>query len=245
MTHFVALDADGIAIHGIGATEEEARADALALCGPMFASDGAQLTDADALATFTVRPATAALVALVQDSGGLVAYGTMPDGETLGTEEEAEGRARLLAIKAGCESNGVDICDLIRERHNCAVADMDAEGDVWVQGPMLGHWLTAAERHALADWIEAQGDPAPPAEAEEVSQDDLEAAAAMHDGIVGNLAHHDPSLVEMAACYHCGLRGRMDDVGIVEGFRPTYCRDCGEPISHDGFVAPDDEEEDA
>ena len=30
---------------------------------------------------------------------------------------------------------------LIREWLNCQTASVDADGDVWVEGPMVGHWL--------------------------------------------------------------------------------------------------------
>lgn len=41
---------------------------------------------------------------------------------------------------------------LIQEWLNCETASVDAEGDVWVEGPMVGHWLSAERRQAFIDW---------------------------------------------------------------------------------------------
>lgn len=39
---------------------------------------------------------------------------------------------------------------LIREWLNCETASVDADGDVWVEGPMTGHWL---KPERLADFM--------------------------------------------------------------------------------------------
>lgn len=41
----------------------------------------------------------------------------------------------------------------ICRRYNCAEADVDADGDVWIADQMTGHWLTGRELVALADWL--------------------------------------------------------------------------------------------
>lgn len=74
MTTYIATDADSIAIQGIGASEDEARREALREAGPLFDRDGNQLPEDEALATFRVYEATPALVAKVRDHGGAIAW---------------------------------------------------------------------------------------------------------------------------------------------------------------------------
>lgn len=45
---------------------------------------------------------------------------------------------------------------LIREWLNCTMASVDADGDVWVEGPMNGHWLSADRKAEYLDWREDQ-----------------------------------------------------------------------------------------
>lgn len=41
---------------------------------------------------------------------------------------------------------------LIREWLNCQTASVDADGDVWVEGPMVGHWLKPGALDDYLDW---------------------------------------------------------------------------------------------
>lgn len=41
---------------------------------------------------------------------------------------------------------------LIREWLNCQTASVDADGDVWVEGPMVGHWLKPDALDAYREW---------------------------------------------------------------------------------------------
>lgn len=45
---------------------------------------------------------------------------------------------------------------LIREWLNCDTASVDAEGDVWVEGPMAGHWLKPERLAEFVAWRTAQ-----------------------------------------------------------------------------------------
>lgn len=49
---------------------------------------------------------------------------------------------------------------LIREWLNCQTASVDADGDVWVEGPMVGHWLSPDKldefRAWRAEWLSAR-----------------------------------------------------------------------------------------
>ena len=49
-----------------------------------------------------------------------------------------------------------DICLAAENHRNCTFADVDADGDVWIEGPMLGHWMSDEELHTLAEWIERE-----------------------------------------------------------------------------------------
>lgn len=88
MTTYIATDADSIAIHAIGATEDEARANALRDCGPLFDAEGNDLPENEALARFSVREATPALIAQVEAEGGAIAWGALPDGTACTVAEE-------------------------------------------------------------------------------------------------------------------------------------------------------------
>lgn len=45
---------------------------------------------------------------------------------------------------------------LICQWLNCQEASVDADGDVWVSGPMAGHWLSADRKAEFVAWREAQ-----------------------------------------------------------------------------------------
>ena len=45
---------------------------------------------------------------------------------------------------------------LIREWLNCQTASVDADGDVWVEGPMVGHWLKPDRIEDYLAWRSAQ-----------------------------------------------------------------------------------------
>ena len=88
MTQIIATDRDNIAIHGLGATADEARRDALDNAGPLFDAEGNDLPEGEAMAQFVTRPATPALYARVKDHGGAIAWGSLPDGRACTREEE-------------------------------------------------------------------------------------------------------------------------------------------------------------
>lgn len=41
---------------------------------------------------------------------------------------------------------------LVRQWLNCETAEIDSEGDIWVDGPMAGHWLDDEKRLAYLAW---------------------------------------------------------------------------------------------
>ena len=47
---------------------------------------------------------------------------------------------------------------LIREWLNCQTASVDSDGDVWVEGPMVGHWLKPDKLDEYLDWRASQLD---------------------------------------------------------------------------------------
>lgn len=44
----------------------------------------------------------------------------------------------------------------IKEWLNCREVDIDADGDVWVADPMVGHWLRDERKLEYVAWREAQ-----------------------------------------------------------------------------------------
>jgi hypothetical protein len=45
---------------------------------------------------------------------------------------------------------------LIRQWLNCAVASVDTDGDVWIEGPMTGHWLSKERLSEYIKWRTAK-----------------------------------------------------------------------------------------
>lgn len=45
---------------------------------------------------------------------------------------------------------------LLQEWLNCTAVSVDADGDVWVEGPMVGHWLSADRKAEFATWRQAR-----------------------------------------------------------------------------------------
>ena len=45
----------------------------------------------------------------------------------------------------------------IQEWLNCQTADVDSEGDVWVEGPMRGHWLSPGAKVDFVNWRDSRG----------------------------------------------------------------------------------------
>lgn len=44
-------------------------------------------------------------------------------------------------ILAALEFGKAELIDGIRHIFNCREADVDNDGDIWIAGPMRGHWL--------------------------------------------------------------------------------------------------------
>jgi len=40
----------------------------------------------------------------------------------------------------------------IREWANCETAEVDSDGDVWIEGPQTGHWLSAEKKAEYVTW---------------------------------------------------------------------------------------------
>jgi DNA-binding transcriptional regulator YiaG len=59
-------------------------------------------------------------------------------------------------IKRIFRVNPDDIGEAAEYKYNCETAVVDASGDVWIEGPMRGHWLTDEDIHALAEYIEIE-----------------------------------------------------------------------------------------
>jgi len=50
-------------------------------------------------------------------------------------------------------NDGATRVDAVQIYYNCAEADVDKEGDVWIEGPMDGRWLTDRDKQNLIEWL--------------------------------------------------------------------------------------------
>ena len=62
-------------------------------------------------------------------------------------------KARIWAMMNSGVFHG-DLCDLVRERFNCAEVDITDEGAIWIAKPQAGHWLNDDAINEFADWAE-------------------------------------------------------------------------------------------
>ena len=85
ITHFIATDTDRTAIHGIGTTADKAVADAMAQCRDLT---GLVALDALYRAGLVTVPASAALVAEVEERGGCIVWAEI-DGVAVTVDEAA------------------------------------------------------------------------------------------------------------------------------------------------------------
>jgi hypothetical protein len=95
-TGYIIQDDDGMAIYGIGKTVDEAWEEVVDENAPFFDRRGEPISNEEAFETqFKVYPATAALMAQVEDEGGAISWVTnddiaMTDEEWEEMEEAAE-----------------------------------------------------------------------------------------------------------------------------------------------------------
>lgn len=87
---YMIQDKQGYAIHGIGATVDEAWAEVVANAGPFTNSAGDEITADEAFKDFKVYGATAALIAQVKDEGGAIAWDVIGGVACTRHESEAE-----------------------------------------------------------------------------------------------------------------------------------------------------------
>jgi hypothetical protein len=45
--------------------------------------------------------------------------------------------------------------EMVQEFFNCNVAEIDAQGDIWIAEPMTGHWLKPEEKEKLIAWAKS------------------------------------------------------------------------------------------
>jgi len=60
-----------------------------------------------------------------------------------------------ISYQQNLKDYGVTV-DQVRECFNCASAEIDSAGDIWIEGPQTGHWLKDAELAQLVEFIEAR-----------------------------------------------------------------------------------------
>lgn len=81
------------------------------------------------------------------------------DKSLLTPEERAASTGRLdpdwVADCGPNESCGNTLTDWICRAENCETAEVDRDGQVWIEGPMAGHWLSQADCDQLQRSIEA------------------------------------------------------------------------------------------
>ena len=57
-------------------------------------------------------------------------------------------------IKTAFAAVPAAVADAAIEKHNARTAEVDQKGDIWIEGPMRGHWMSDEELSELAEWIE-------------------------------------------------------------------------------------------
>lgn len=57
---------------------------------------------------------------------------------------------QILTIKA----NADDASSLVMEWANCAEAEIDDAGDIWISNPQRGHWLSEDDKATFVAWCE-------------------------------------------------------------------------------------------
>jgi hypothetical protein len=82
------------------------------------------------------------------------------DAERMAGHYEAVVREARIASAANfaremlLDADKADLIDAIKAHYNCAEADVDAEGNVWIANPQTGHWL---DDQGLIDLYKAVG----------------------------------------------------------------------------------------
>lgn len=149
-TGFICQDADGIAIHGIGETEDAAWAETVDGVGNFDDAHGNDITPEQAREAFAFYPATAALLAEVAEKGGAISW-SIEDGVAM-TDTEADPRAFLLAYIAEAGEEAVEqIAQAVREVENVETVEVDAEdAAIWLEGPQVGHWANDNQIRSIA-----------------------------------------------------------------------------------------------
>lgn len=55
----------------------------------------------------------------------------------------------------GYQVRGANV-DLVKEFFNCRHAEIDKLGDIWIEFPQLGHWISAEKRAEFEAWLETR-----------------------------------------------------------------------------------------
>lgn len=54
------------------------------------------------------------------------------------------------------KTNSDELVDAVKEWANCTFAEIDDDGDVWIEGPQTGHWLKDDKLIEFAEWCQKQ-----------------------------------------------------------------------------------------
>jgi len=64
---------------------------------------------------------------------------------------------KTIRIKQIFAANPDETAAAVRTMHNCDTVDVDeATGDIWIEGPMRGHWVSGAGLIEIAQFIERE-----------------------------------------------------------------------------------------
>lgn len=74
------------------------------------------------------------------------------DGDTAGMTAQPIGKY-MVETKEACHSNGYDIAELASDFFNCAEAEVDDNGDLWISGPQSGHWVSDERKTEFLAWL--------------------------------------------------------------------------------------------
>ena len=65
---------------------------------------------------------------------------------------DLDAKNKVLALRGALGADA--LAELVKEQTNARDACIDEDGDIWVSGPMRGHWLGDDEAGRFLEWVQ-------------------------------------------------------------------------------------------
>ena len=52
--------------------------------------------------------------------------------------------------------NAFDTADLVKEFENCEYASVQSDGNIWIEHPQTGYWLSDCRLSQFVDWVNSR-----------------------------------------------------------------------------------------